>query len=96
MPGLGNDLGDGVTAVAQMPGVVEFVGAEHDRPADPPPLRFGDGAGVRCTFRGVGALHLTEQRQQHHRQLHRRILPGGVNPDWVGEVPYSDARSASS
>ena len=52
------------------------------------PHRHHHGPGrprVRGPFQSVGALHLGEQRQQHHRQLRHRILGAGrVNADRIG------------
>jgi len=91
-PGLGDDLGDGVAGVAQVRGVGELVRVDQDGPADPPPFRGRDGAGVRGSFQGVGAFHLPEQCQQHDRELSHRIGGvRGVDLDRVGEVADPDS-----
>src|SRR5450759_1478596 len=56
-----------------------------------PAIGGGHGPGVRGPLEGVGAFHLAEQRQQHHRQLgHRVVRVRGVDPDRVGQVPHPD------
>jgi hypothetical protein len=66
-------------------GVVELGGVDEDGPADAAAFRGRDRSGVR------GSLHLTEQRQQHDRQLRHRIVGvAGVDLDRVGEVADTD------
>jgi len=75
-----------------MDGVGELGRVDDRRPAGPPALRGGDRPGVRCPLQGVGAFVLTEQRQQHQRQLCHRIgWVGRVDPDRVSRVPQPDA-----
>jgi len=59
---------------------------------DPPAVRGRDRPGVRRPLKGVGALHLSKQRQQHDGEVgHRVAVVGGVDPDRVGEVAHPDA-----
>ncbi len=79
-PGFGRDLRVRVPGLPQMGRVGQLVRIHHRRPPDPLALGRGHGSDVGGALEGVGAFHLPEQRQQHHRQLrHRIIRVGGVD-----------------
>jgi hypothetical protein len=73
-------------------GVGELVRVDDAGPADAPALRGGGSAGAAGTFEAVGALHLSEQREQDDDQLRHRVGGAeGVHLDGVGEVADPDA-----
>jgi len=65
---------------------------QQARAAHLPAVRGRHRPGVRRPLAGVGAFHLGEQRQQHHRQLPHRIgRVGRVDLDRIGQVAHPDA-----
>src|SRR5450755_3242978 len=86
--GLLDDLSDRAPRVAQMSCPFQFPWVDQDRPADTTTLRTRHRARVRSALHRVCPLHLTEQRQQHDRELRHRILRvARVDLDRVSEVP---------
>src|SRR5699024_1899035 len=62
-PGLGYDLGDGVSGRAQVLGVGQLVRIHHGGPPDASALCGRYRSSVGGTLQGVCAFHLSEQRQ---------------------------------
>ncbi|ALC07205.1 hypothetical protein CDES_14525 (plasmid) [Corynebacterium deserti GIMN1.010] len=65
--GLLHNLAHRVPLVAQVFCVSKFVWVHDTGPAHPFSLRLGHCPGMGCTLDGVGAFHLSEQREDHHR-----------------------------
>ena len=86
--GLLDDLRDRAPRLTQMRCPFQFPWVDQHRSADPTALRSRDGPRVRRALHRVRPLHLTEQRQEHDRELRHRILRvARVDLDRVSQVP---------
>ena len=75
--------------IAQVCGIGKFHRIDHAGPADRFTLAGSYGPRVGGAFDRVGAFHLAEEREHHHRQLRHRVLwIRRINPDRVSEIAH--------